>query len=146
MATKLTPKQEAFCLSYIETGNASEAHRSAGYGPNMSDKTRNEAASRLLADSKVLARVEALQAEHRKRHDVTVDGLTEELEQARAKAMTDPKGAGAAVTAIMGKAKLHGLSTEDRPNVRRPYGNMPEDELDRRIAELSGVEAGNDGR
>ncbi|WP_311514794.1 LEM-3-like GIY-YIG domain-containing protein [Oligella urethralis] len=29
-ARKLTPKQEAFCLAYIETGNASEAYRRSG--------------------------------------------------------------------------------------------------------------------
>ncbi len=27
----MTPKQEAFCIAYIETGNASEAATSAGY-------------------------------------------------------------------------------------------------------------------
>lgn len=29
-ASKLTLKQEAFCLAYVETGNASEAYRRAG--------------------------------------------------------------------------------------------------------------------
>ena len=29
----LTPKQEAFCLAYIETGNASEAYRRAAHRP-----------------------------------------------------------------------------------------------------------------
>ncbi|SQE31532.1 Terminase small subunit [Mannheimia haemolytica] len=32
--TELTPKQEAFCLAYIETGNASEAYRQA-YEPKI---------------------------------------------------------------------------------------------------------------
>jgi hypothetical protein len=40
---------------------------------------------------------------------VSVDSLTQELEEARKLAMSDEKGASAAVSAIMGKAKLHGL-------------------------------------
>ena len=109
MAGKLTPKQEAFCLAYIETGNASEAYRQAYDAENMKPATVNRNAKALLDNSKISTRVEALQAEHQERHNITVDGLTEELEQARILAMADPKGAGAAVTAIMGKAKLHGL-------------------------------------
>lgn len=60
MATNLTPKQEAFVQAYLTTGNASEAYRLAGYSQNASPKTINEAASRLLADSKVAARLSTL--------------------------------------------------------------------------------------
>ena len=38
--------------------------------------------------------------------------VTAELEQARQLAMSQPRGASAAVAAIMGKAKLHGLLTD----------------------------------
>ncbi len=113
----LTPKQEAFACAYVETGNASEAYRRAGHSLNAAPKTQTEAASRLLADSKVLARVEALQAEHAKRHNITVDSITAELEEAREAAM----GSGqisAAVSAIMGKAKLAGLIV-DKAEVKR---------------------------
>lgn len=58
--TNLTPKQEAFVQAYLTTGNASEAYRLAGYSPNASPKTVNEAASRLLADSKINARLSTL--------------------------------------------------------------------------------------
>lgn len=60
MATNLTLKQEAFVQAYLTTGNASEAYRLAGYSQNASPKTINEAASRLLADSKVAARLSTL--------------------------------------------------------------------------------------
>jgi phage terminase small subunit len=40
---------------------------------------------------------------------VTVESLTKELDEARLHALKDEKGASAAVAAIMGKAKLHGL-------------------------------------
>src|SRR5262249_60670019 len=47
-------------VNYIKTGNASEAYRQV-YDTNASAKTINEKASRLLAEGKVRARVEALQ-------------------------------------------------------------------------------------
>jgi len=55
----LTPKQEAFVLAYIKTGNASEAYRQA-YNTNASAKTIHEKASRLLAEGNVRARFEVL--------------------------------------------------------------------------------------
>ena len=105
---KLNPKQETFTHSYIETGNASEAHRRAGYGRDMSTKTRNEAASRLLANNKVRTRVSELQAEHRERHNVTVDSLTQEYDDNRELALQTAQPA-AANGATTGKARLHGL-------------------------------------
>lgn len=38
---QLTPKQETFCLAYIETGNASEAYRQAYDAENMKPDTVN---------------------------------------------------------------------------------------------------------
>ena len=110
---KLTPKQEAFCLAYIETGNASEAYRSAGYSTKATAKTINEAASRLLKDCKISARVDELKAAHVERHNVTIDTLLAELEEARGIALGAliPQSS-AAVSASLGKAKLLGLLTE----------------------------------
>ncbi len=59
---KLTPKQESFCMAYLETGNASEAYRQAYSAEKMTPKTVNETASKLLASPKVSARVEELKA------------------------------------------------------------------------------------
>jgi phage terminase small subunit len=78
VGTGLTQKQEAFAQAFVETGNGTEAHRRAGYGANMSSKTRNEAASRLLANGKVRARVTELQNRGLERHDVTVDRIIKE--------------------------------------------------------------------
>lgn len=106
----LTPKQEAFALAYVECGNASEAYRrSYDVGPETKPETIWPAASRILADSKVRARVAELQEEARALALVSVGTLTQELEEARLKAMDEGKGASAAVSAVMGKAKLHGL-------------------------------------
>lgn len=76
---KLTPKQEAFCRFYIETGNASEAYRRAYNAEKMKDTTIHVKASELLADGKVAVRVAELQAAIAKRHEVTVDRVVREL-------------------------------------------------------------------
>ena len=60
------------------------------------------------------ARVKELQKEARDLAMVSIGTLTHELEEARAHAMKDEKGASAAVSAIMGKAKLHKLLDEEK--------------------------------
>lgn len=107
----LTPKQESFCLRYIETGNASEAYKLSYDAENMKNVTINRKAKELLDNGKIAARVRELQAIHRKRHEVTVDSLTAELEQARSLALSIEQPA-PAVSATMGKAKIHGLLVE----------------------------------
>lgn len=109
----LTPKQEKFCLHYLELGNASEAYRKAGYSKDMSDKTVNEAASRLLKDSKVIARLDELRKPIIEKTMITVEDLVKELEKARIAALTsETVQASAAISATMGKAKLLGLGVE----------------------------------
>ncbi len=63
-----------------------------------------------LDNNKIAARVAELQAEHRARHDITVGSLTDELERARQLAHRNGQAA-AAVSATLGKARLHGLLT-----------------------------------
>ena len=105
----LTSKQERFAIEYVQCGSATEAHRLAGYGPRMTDKTRNEAASRLLANSKIVARISELRGGHVERHNDHVDGLIAQFEEIRTRALV--KGQlGAAVSAVTGKVKLYGLN------------------------------------
>lgn len=60
----LTPKQEKFAQSIaLEEMNQSDAYRSAYSCTKMSDKTIWENASRLMADSKVAARIAELRQE-----------------------------------------------------------------------------------
>jgi hypothetical protein len=105
---KLTVKQETFCQGYIETGNASEAYRRAYGCSNWTDKSIWEKASHLLANVKVKARVNELKAMHQERHQITVDDLVAELEEARAIAKKNEVPA-SMVAATMGKGKLLGL-------------------------------------
>lgn len=113
MNPSLTQKQENFCMAYIETGNASEAYRQAYEVSRMKPNSIHVKASELLVNGNVTVRVKQLQTEHKMRHDVTVDSLCNELEEARNAAMEVGQN-GAAIQAVMGKAKLHGLGIEKR--------------------------------
>lgn len=117
---KLTPKQEKFCLVYIETGNASEAYRQSYNTAKMKPETVNRTAKQLLDNRKIAARLDELREEHAKRHEITVDTLVAELEEARKLAFETDKAA-AAVSATMGKAKLLGLVVEKQEtNIVQP--------------------------
>lgn len=108
MASNLTPKQEAFVQAYLTTGNASEAYRQAYDANGMKGATINRNAKALLENNKIAARLSAIQAIAVERTLVSVQSLTEELEEARALALQEGQPS-AAVSASMGKAKLHGL-------------------------------------
>ena len=107
----MTPKQEAFCLAYIETGNASEAYRRAYNAENMKPETVNRKAKDLLDNGKIRARLAELREPILERHGDTVDSLLVELEKARARALEVDRPA-AAVSATMGKARLLGLDRQ----------------------------------
>jgi phage terminase small subunit len=109
----LTIKQEAFCQAYIETGNASEAYRTAYAADKMKAEAIHVKASELLSNGKVTVRLKELQDEIKHRHSVTVDSLLAELEEARQKALcAETPQSSAAVAATMGKAKLTGLDKQ----------------------------------
>jgi phage terminase small subunit len=135
LSDELTAKQEAFAVAYVETGNGSKAYRlSHDVGADTKPETVWSNASRLLADSKVKARVQALQAEARDLLMVSVGTLTDELEQARKLAMKDEKGASAAVSATMGKAKLHGLLVDKAELTGKDGKDLMPDHSPRKLA------------
>jgi len=104
----LTAAQEAFAQEYITSKNASEAYRRSYNAQNMKPETVNRRAKDLVDNSKVMARIKQLTAEHRERHNMTVDDIIRELEEARQIALSDNKAA-PMVAATMGKAKVLGL-------------------------------------
>jgi phage terminase small subunit len=59
----LTAKQELFVQNIITGMSQADAYRNAYTCNKMSDKTIHEAASRLMSDSKVLARVNELRSQ-----------------------------------------------------------------------------------
>ncbi len=105
---KLTPKREKFAKKFVELGSGSAAYRAAFDAKNMKPNSIHVNASKLLADANVKLRVAELQAQAQKRHEVTVDSLTAELEQSRNLALAIEQPA-SAVSATMGKARIHGL-------------------------------------
>lgn len=104
---KLTPKQEAFCLAYMENGNASKAYRKTYKADAMKPESVNRLAFALLQNVKITSRLEELREIAAKRHEVTVDSLLAELDEARelARELAKPE---AMVSATMGKAKICG--------------------------------------
>lgn len=121
MADGLTPKQQRFVQHYLECGNASEAYRKCYNAANMKPETVNRAAKELLDNPKIAASIEKLQESHRKRHNVTVDSLTEELHETRLLATQD-KQHSAAIAATLGKAKLHGLLIDKNEHTGKDGG------------------------
>ena len=108
MSDKLTVKQEGFVQDVFTGIYLAQAYRNNYNTENMADKTVWEAASRLMADSKVTARLIELQEVASERNQVTVKSITDELEEARMVAAGEAQGA-AMTAASMGKAKVNGL-------------------------------------
>lgn len=70
---KLTVKQEAFCLHYAKTGNATESYTVAGYKATTNNVARTES-SKLLAKPNIQARLQELAAEV---HSSAIADITE---------------------------------------------------------------------
>jgi phage terminase small subunit len=121
MSNELTPKQEAFCQKYIELGNATEAYYAAYDAKGSKPITANRRAKDLLDNGKVAAHIARLREIHQKRHIVTVDSLTAELEEARELAKATKQSA-TLVAATLGKAKLHGLIVEKNEHTGKDGG------------------------
>ncbi len=111
----LTHKQEGFCRSFVETGNATEAYRRNYSHVNCKRATINRSAKTLIDKPKIMARIHALQAIHQARHEVTVDSLTADLEEDRQLAR-DLGQPAAAVSALNIKARIHGLDRQVHSN------------------------------
>jgi phage terminase small subunit len=105
---KLTAKQEAFCLAYLETGNASEAYRRAYLPKKMTDKSVNEKASQMLAMVKIQSRLEELRAPVRERAMLTLESHLARLEELSRKA-EEAEQFSAAITAETNRGKAVGL-------------------------------------
>ena len=58
----LSPKQEAFCMAYAKSGNATTAYKQA-YPRIKNDKTAQACSSRLLASAVIQERLKAIREE-----------------------------------------------------------------------------------
>ena len=104
----LTQKQEKFCLSYIETGNASEAYRRAYSCENMKYATINNNASKALEHNEIAARIAELRAPAVANAQITLEQHLNDLKRLRDLAEASEKF-GPAVQAEMARGKASGL-------------------------------------
>jgi phage terminase small subunit len=111
--SKLTDKQEKFCHLVIELGNNSEAYRQAYNAGKMKTETINRKAKELMDNGKITARLTELREPIIEKHNITVESLLKELEEARTCALTaETVQSSAAVSATMSKAKLLGMDKQ----------------------------------
>lgn len=123
---KLTEKQEAFALVFVETGNAAEAYRrSYDVGPTTLQSTVYSEASRLMANPNISARVKELQAQAAELSLYTVKSAFDELEEARQLATAEGQ-ASACVSAINSKLKLFGMEAPQKLALTDPEGKPVE--------------------
>ena len=110
----LNPKQEKFCQLYVELGNGAEAYRRA-YNSKGKPQSVAVEASKLLSEPNISLRVEEVREALKANHGITLKNILEELEEARAVALSaaTPQTS-AAVAATMGKAKLLGFDREKK--------------------------------
>ena len=110
----LTQFQEAFCLQFIKSGNASDAYRAVS--PNSKDWTRSAlwvTASKMMAKPNVDLRISELREKSAERAVVLVQSIADELDKGIEQAyLTNQMSA--YVTGVMGKAKLFGLLTNKK--------------------------------
>lgn len=128
----LTPKQEAFALAYIQTGNASEAYRLAYDTSKMTEKSVNENASKLLKHAKVAPRIAELRAPVVEKAGLTLEKHLDDLLRLRNMAMKDAKWT-AAIQAEIARGKAAGLYVErteltGKDGAPIPLTNVPVDE------------------
>lgn len=133
LSNGLTPKQEAFCLAYVETNNATEAYRRAYNVENPKANSVYVNANKLMKHDLVARRIEQLrnraQQAAMERHDISIDTLTAMLKEDRLLAHKVEAPA-AAVSAVMGIAKLHGLIVDKaKVDIRREITDLTDYEL-----------------
>ena len=119
----LTPKQENFCLAYLETGNASEAYRRSYDAEKMSDATVNRSAKELMDNPKITARVAELRKPAVEAAQVSLETHLNDLKRLRDLAEGEGKYS-AAVSAEVARGKASGLYTENL-NVSGNLTGMP---------------------
>lgn len=125
MSDELTAKQDAFCIAFIETGNATEAYRRA-YDVASDAKVSwlHVEACQLLDHPKITLRLGELRAQAERLAIFNTSKALEEFEAARALAMKAGQ-VPAAVSAISGKVKLLGLDRPKRLEVTNKDGDAP---------------------
>lgn len=112
VAAKLTQQQRNFCHAYLELGVAADAYQVA-YPSNRKRKSAYEAACKLLKQPQVLEYLASLQKQAADEVEENAKRAVDQLNAAYDKAMAKDQP-GAAVQAVMGKAKIMGFITDKK--------------------------------
>ena len=107
----LTPKQEKFCLTYLETGNASEAYRQVYNTSKMKKTTIGRKAFELLENCKITAKINELKAPAIEKAEFTVENHLNRLAALRDQAFKAGNYA-AAIRAEELRGKVAGFYTD----------------------------------
>jgi hypothetical protein len=129
-ADRLSVRQEAFAINVASGQHPTEAYRNAGFTATGNAVAVN--AGRLLKLAKVVLRVGSLKAKNEAAREramattaiVTAHTVTRMLTEVFEEAKRD-KQHGAAATAAMGLAKLHGLLVDKTEDVTRRAARSP---------------------
>lgn len=116
----LTPKQEAFCLAFLETGNASEAYRRSYDAGRMKPETINRAAKELADNPKITARVAELRQPAVDAAIMTFGGHLKRLNEL-AEMAAERGQLSAAIAAEVARGKVWGFYV-DRTEIAGPNG------------------------
>ena len=135
----MSPKQERFAEEYVVDHNATQAAIRAGY----SEKTAYSIGWENLKKPEIAAVIAAGEARLRRKTEVSIGSLSEEMRENRDLAIKNNQ-ASAATQATMGIAKLHGLLV-DRSEVKTT-NDMTLAEVRARIKQIEAelAEAGDD--
>jgi len=128
----LTPKQENFCLAYLETQNGQEAYKIA-YPAALkwqNDSVRSRARE-MLNDSYIMARINELRAPAVKKAQITYESHLADLKELRDEAK-EKDHFGPAITAEISRGKAAGFYVE-KVEVKNIYEEMPADARKERI-------------
>ena len=107
----LTQKQETFCEEYVKCGNAAEAYRRAYSAGKMKPETVRKAASRLMAEGRVAARVRQMRSAAAHNAQLTLEGHLHALARLRDLAVEEGQ-LSAAISAEISRGKAAGLYTD----------------------------------
>ncbi len=132
---KLTPKQEAFALAYLETGNASEAYRRSYGAENMSPESIWTEACLLLQHPKVSQRLVGLQKKAEAKALLSLEEHMSELQTLRELAKQSAQ-LSAAIKAEELRGKLRRFYVEQvEHGEAHEFERMSDEELDAFLTE-----------
>lgn len=125
----LTPKMDAFCLAFLETGNRSEAYRQAYDTSKMKPETVHKRASELAMNGEVKGRIAELRAAAAEKAVVSLGEHLFDLQRMRDIALERGKYS-AAISAEVARGKAAGLHSErhDDPKQRGFVETVSEEE------------------